>query len=117
MTTHIDAILTLGRSSMLLNVHSNTLYLYKPKAKSRTGDQFSLSDNARGPQDNGAVLNITTSLKNVMPSAAKAETWGPVFELKIGWSSKNYLDSDGPPSTFDTNLNRKYDCLDLWARS
>ena len=39
-------------------LHSNALYLCKLKAKSRTGGHSFLSDNARDPSDNGAVLNI-----------------------------------------------------------
>ena len=34
---------------------------------------FFLSDNAKDPRDNGAVLNIAKIMKNVMSSAAEAE--------------------------------------------
>jgi len=35
VTTHPDTILTFHKSNMFLNVHSDALYLCKPKAKSR----------------------------------------------------------------------------------
>jgi hypothetical protein len=54
VTTHPDAILTHSAS----NVHSDTSYLCKSKAKSRTGGYFFLSSNAEDPRDNEAVLNI-----------------------------------------------------------
>ena len=80
VTTHLDAILTFGRSSMILNVHNNTSYLCESKAKSRAGGHFFLSDNAKDPRDNGAVLNIASTMKNVMSSAAEAEI-GVLFFL------------------------------------
>ena len=73
VTTHPDAILTFGRSSMILNVHSDASYLCEPKAKSRVGGHFFLSDNAKDSRDNGAVLNIAKIMKNVMSSVAEAE--------------------------------------------
>jgi len=73
VTTHPDAILTYSASNMILNVHSDASYLCEPKAKSRAGGHFFLSNNEEDPQDNGAVLNIAKILKNVMSSAAEAE--------------------------------------------
>ena len=58
VTTHPDAIPTYSASNMILNVHSDALYLCEPKAKSRAGGHFFLSNNEEDPQDNGAVLNI-----------------------------------------------------------
>ena len=78
MTTHPDAILTFGRSSMVLNVHSDASYLCKPKVKIRAGGNFFLSDNAKDPRDNRAVLNIAQIMKNVMLSAVEAKT-GALF--------------------------------------
>ena len=58
VTTHPDAILTYSASNMILNVHSDASYLCEPKAKSRAGGHFFLSNNEEDPRDNGAVLNI-----------------------------------------------------------
>ena len=58
---------------MILNVHSDASYLTEPKAQSRAGGHFFLSNNVEDPADNGAVLNSAVIIKNVMSSAAEAE--------------------------------------------
>ena len=73
VTSHPDAILTFSASNMVLNVHSDASYLTEPKARSRAGGHFFLSDNSEDPRDNGAVLNTAQIIKNVMSSAAEAE--------------------------------------------
>jgi hypothetical protein len=73
VATHPDAILTYNRSSMVLNVHSDASYLCKPKAKSRAGVHFFMSNNDADPGNNGAVFNIAQILKSVMSSATEAE--------------------------------------------
>ena len=73
VATHPDAILTFSASKMVLNVYSDASYLTEPKARSRAGGHFFLSDNRNDPKDNGAVLNIAQIIKNVMSSAAEAE--------------------------------------------
>ena len=61
--SHLDAILTYRASNMVLNVHSDASYLSEPKARSRAGGHYFLSDNAANPDDNGAVLNIAQVIK------------------------------------------------------
>jgi hypothetical protein len=73
VTTHQDAILAYSGSNMILNAHSNALYLCEPKVKIRAGGNFFLSTNAEDPRDNGAVLNIAKQMKNVMSLAAEAD--------------------------------------------
>ena len=73
VASHPDAILTYSESNMVLNVHSDASYLSKPKAKSRAGGHFFMSNNEKDPADNGAVLNIAHLIKAVMSSAAEAE--------------------------------------------
>ena len=58
---------------MILAVHSDASYLSEPKAKSRAGGHFFLSNNTDIPPNNGAVLNIAHIIKHVMSSATKAE--------------------------------------------
>ena len=70
---HPEAVLTFSASNMVINVHSDASYLTKPKAQSRAGGHFFLSDNSKDPTDNGAVLNVAQIIKNVMSSAAEAE--------------------------------------------
>ena len=58
---------------MVLNVHSDASYLIEPKAKSRAGGHYFMSDNATNPVDNGAVHSIVQVIKHVMSLAAEAE--------------------------------------------
>ncbi len=58
LATQEDAVLTYNCSKMVMVVHSNASYLCKPKAKSRAGRHFFMSNNAEIPPNNGAILNI-----------------------------------------------------------
>ena len=58
---------------MVLTVHSDASYLTEPRARSRAGGHFFMSDNAEDPRNNGAVLNISQIIKSVVSSAAEAE--------------------------------------------
>ena len=68
-----DAIITYRRSDMKLAVHRDASYLSEPKARSRSGGHFFLSNEATIPQNNGAILNIDHIIKHVMTSATEAE--------------------------------------------
>ena len=71
--SHPDAIVTYRASNMILAVHSDASYLSEPKARSRAGGHFFLSENEEDPTNNGAVLNTAKIIKAVMSSAAEAE--------------------------------------------
>jgi len=58
---------------MILSVHSDASYLTEKGARSRAGGHFYMSNNARIPPNNGAVLNVASIIKAVMSSAAEAE--------------------------------------------
>eukprot|EP01082_Thalassiosira_pseudonana_P012157 g10896.t1 g10896 contig40:58240-58788(+) len=58
---------------MKLAVHSDASYLSEPKARSRAGGHFFLSNGANIPQNNGVILNIAHIIKHVMSSATEAE--------------------------------------------
>ena len=73
VATHPDAVLTYSKSNMILAVHSDASYLTEPKARSRAGGHFFMSNQDKNPPNNGAVLNIAKIIKNVMTSAADAE--------------------------------------------
>ncbi len=81
MWTHPDAIIRYCDSDMILNVHSDVLYLSAPQACSRAGGYFFLGSI---PQDgnpikiNGAIHITCTILKLVAASAAEAEL-GAIF--------------------------------------
>ena len=58
---------------MILAVHSDASYLNQPKARSRAGGHFFMSNNSDIPPNNGAILNIAHIIKHVMASATEAE--------------------------------------------
>ena len=73
LSTTDDAVLTFNASDMKLAVHSDASYLSEPKARSRAGGHFFLSNSADIPPNNGAILNIAHIIKHVMSSATEAE--------------------------------------------
>ncbi len=76
LATQEDAVLSYHASDMVLAVHSNASYLSKPKARSRAGGHFFLSNDTTIPPNNGAVLNFAHIIKNVMSLATKVEFAG-----------------------------------------
>ena len=73
LATQEEAVLTYSASEMILAVHSDAGYLNEPKARSREGGHFFMSNNSDIPPNNGAVLNIAHIIKHVMASATEAE--------------------------------------------
>ena len=73
IATQEEAVLTYNASAMKLAVHSDASYLSEPKARSRAGGHFFLSNEASAPGNNGAVLNIAHIIKHVMSSATESE--------------------------------------------
>ncbi len=58
---------------MVLAIHSDTLYLSKPKSCSCAGGHMFMAGKDKIPINNGAVLNISQIIRAVMSSAAEAE--------------------------------------------
>ncbi len=79
--THPDATLRYRASDMVLKIHSDASYLSEAKARSRAGGHFYLGDQPSNQPErgNGAILNKSKIMRNVMSSAAEAEC-GAVFE-------------------------------------
>jgi len=73
LATQEEAVITYNASEMKLAAHSDASYLSEPKARSRAGGHFFLSNGADIPSNNGAVLNIAHIIKHVMTSATEAE--------------------------------------------
>ncbi len=76
MWTHPDAIIWYCASDMILNVHSDALYLFAPKACSRAGGYFFLGiipQEGDPIQLDGAIHITYTILKLVAASTAEAE--------------------------------------------
>ena len=73
LNTEEDAIITFNASDMNLAVHSDSSYLSDPKAGSRAGGLFFLSNSADISPHNGAILNRAHIIKHVMSSTTEAE--------------------------------------------
>ena len=106
VASHPDAILTYNKSSMVLAVHSDASYLSVPKARSRAGGHFYMSNNDEEPPNNGSVHNIAQIIKNVMTSAADAEIGALYANLRQAIPARQLLDEMGhtqPPTPIQTD--------------
>jgi hypothetical protein len=65
VATHPDAILTYAKSVMILHVHSDASYLSEPKARSRAGGLFFLTNRGDDAPNNCAILNTSQIIKSV----------------------------------------------------
>ena len=68
-----EAIIMYNASDMVLSVHFDASYLSERNARSRAEGHHYLSNDKPTPPNNGAVLNLSQIIKNVMSSAAEAE--------------------------------------------
>jgi hypothetical protein len=71
---------------MILNIHSDALYLSENEAKSRAGRFFYMGSSTKNDKKltNGAILIISKVLKHAMSSAAKTETGAVFINAKEG---------------------------------
>jgi hypothetical protein len=97
MASQEEAVLTYKASDMVLAVHSDALYLSKPKARSRAGGYMFMSANDNIPTNNGAVLNISQIIRAVMSSAAKAKLGSLFINVKTAVSMCHTLEELGHP--------------------
>ena len=63
VSTQDEAILTYTASNMLLAAHSDAGYLNETNVRSHAGGHFFLSDNAKHPANNRAILTIAQIIK------------------------------------------------------
>ena len=92
---HPDAIFTYVASDMILNIHSDASYLTEPKARSGAGGHWFMSANERNATNNGAVLNIAKSIRNVVTSAASAEVAGLFINTRQAIPARRLLEEMG----------------------
>ncbi len=95
MATHPNAILTYAKSNMILDIHSNASYLSKPKARSRAGGHFFLSDGTDKAPNNGAILNISQIIKSIMSSTAKAKLGALYINAREAVPCRTFLEELG----------------------
>ena len=103
--THPDAKVRFHASDMVPHIHSDASYLSEPEAKSRVGGYFFLGGkdnpdpNSEPPAINGAIHVESSIMRNVMSSAAEAETGGLFVNGQAGQPIQVTLGGDGPHST------------------
>ena len=74
--THPDAKVRYHASDMILHIHSDASYNSEAKTRSRAGGHFCLGKNASvrpTMHNNGAILNTSAIMHNLMASASEAE--------------------------------------------
>ena len=77
VTTYPNPKIRSYARGMILHVDSDAAYLVQPNARSRyTGYYYLGSQNSTNNTLNGAVLVICRTIRNVVASAAEAETGG-----------------------------------------
>ena len=107
-TTYPDATIQYHASDMILHLHSDASYLSLPEARSRAGGHLFLSTkpSTKPTPNNGPVLNIVKVLRNVMSSAAEAETGALFHNCKEATILRNSLADMGypqPPTPVQTD--------------
>ena len=101
-----DAVITYRKSDMVLAIHSDASYLSEPKARSRAGGHFFMSEDVQDPNDNGAVHTVAKIIKSVMSSAAEAELGGLFINAKTAIPIRTTLEELGhkqPPTPIQTD--------------
>jgi hypothetical protein len=95
--TQEDAVVTYRKSNMVLAIHSDASYLSEsePKARSRAGGHFFMSENLPDPNDNGAVHTVAKIINAVMSSAAEAELGGLFINAKTAVPIRTTLEELG----------------------
>jgi hypothetical protein len=109
--THPDAVVTYRASDMVLAIHSDASYLSEPKARSRAGGHYFMSENSTNPPNNGAVLNVAQIIKAVMSSAAEAELGALFINAKTAVPMRKALEELGhpqPPTPIQTDNSTAY---------
>ena len=103
--THPNAVVRFTGSDMILWLHSDASYLSMPKARSRAGGFYYLSDHppptlgpdTPPPRHNGAVNVLCQIMREVVSSAAEAELGSMFHNAKEACSIRIALEEMGHP--------------------
>ena len=104
--TYPEAVVRFHASDMLLYVDSNAAYLVLPKARSRLAGYFTLLDKHPATPYNGAIIVECKTIRQVVTSAAEAETHGVFHNAKLALHIRNLLEGMGhsqPPTAIKTD--------------
>ena len=114
--THPDATIRFHASDMILYVASDAAYLVLPKARSRAGGHYFLGnkpadDGTPDPTPNGAIHTLCKTIRNVVASAAEAETGGLYLNGQEAVPIRTALAEMGhpqPPTPLETDNSTAY---------
>ena len=98
--TYPNAQVKFNASDMCLTVDSDAAYLVLPNARSRYAGHFCLLDNPTKPNRslyNGSILVECKTLRNVVSSAAEAETNGVFRNAQLAMPIHHILSDMGHP--------------------
>jgi len=104
--TQEESVLTYKASNMILAIHSNSSYLNEKHSRSQVGGHHFWSSNTDNPDNNGAVLNVSSVMKAVLSSAAEGEIAGLFINVKHAIPQRNLIEEMGhpqPPTPIQTD--------------
>jgi hypothetical protein len=94
--TYPNIFLRYYASDMQLHIDTDAAYLVLPKAKSRIAGYYRLLDKDTSKYDkNGAIMIECRTLRNVVTSAAEAETHGVFYNAKQAIPLRHILEQLG----------------------
>ena len=73
MATYPNDGILFRKSDMILEAHTDSVFLNKSRARSRAGAHIFLKENEPKPKRNGPIFTIAQIIKAVMASAVEAE--------------------------------------------
>jgi hypothetical protein len=95
LATQEPAVLTYGKSNMVLAVHSDASYLNEEEARSHASGHHFLSKDVPFPPNNGAIHNVAKIIKGVMSSAAEAKLGAMYINARKAVEEHIILDAMG----------------------
>ena len=136
---HPDAVLRYKASDMILQFEADSAYLVLPKARSRAAAWYILGNDPTShprPMTNAPLLVLCNTLKNVVSSAAEAETGGIFLASQKACPLRVALQELGHPqppqgtpvyndnstatgilnSTMKQNLSKAFDMRFYWVK-
>ena len=120
-----NATILYHASDMCLHIDSNAACLVHPWARSRVAGHFYLSDKipletpTPNPTSNGTILTECHAVRNVMSSAAEAETIGIFHNSKVAVpirTALTELNHTQPPDTIRTDNSTAHGILTSTVR-
>ena len=105
--THSDSKARYCARQMQLHIHSDASYLSAPKARSRVGGHFFLSENfnpTSQTKHNGAILVVAAILK-CDGLRSRGRIGGPINQRQIRRGTQNLIGRNGTPTRANDYAN------------